>query len=200
MKLVNTLQKLKDGVDLKIVALGDSLTFGWMTEYGYIDYLKTMIKQEYPASIFSIFNKGIPGDTARDGLRRVENDVIRLSPDLVLIQFALNDAYTGFSPEDFQSNLESIILKIKDRDSTEIALLTSVALLNHAENKFAQEYYKKISESGLKYNIPVVKVHEYWETKINSGIKHTLLVQLDGIHPTESGYKFMAEAVFDLFR
>lgn len=197
MKIINTLNKLKTGEELKIVALGDSLTYGWMTEYGFIDYLIIMLRQKYPSSNFSIYNRGIPGDTARDGLRRVGNDVLRLSPDLVLIQFALNDAYTGFSPEDFQHNIESIILKIKD--NTEMALLTSVALLHKEENSFAREYYKKISETGLKFDIPVVNVHEYWETKISSGINHFLLVQSDGIHPTESGYKLMAEAVFELF-
>jgi len=120
-------------------------------------------------------------------------------PDLVLIQFALNDAYLGFSPEDFQKNIESIIKKIKNNSTSEIALLTSTALLNPNENLFAQDFYIKIIESGAKYNLPVVTVHEYWQKKISSGINHLFLVQADGIHPTEKGYQLMAEAVFELF-
>ncbi len=199
MKLHETVQKLINGENVKIAALGDSLTYGWMTEQGFLDYLKTMLEKKFPDSALQILNRGIPGDTAADGLRRVENDVIRSQPDLVLIQFALNDAYTDFSPEKFQKNLESIILKIKEKSGSEIALLTSAALLNPQENMLAMKFYGKIFESGEKFNLPVASVHEYWEYKISEGIKHSQLVQGDGIHPTEKGYEFMAEAVFELF-
>ena len=199
MKLVKTLKKLSCGEEVKIVALGDSLTYGWMAERGFLDYLKVMLNKKYPGSKFKIINRGIPGDTAKDGLRRVDSDVIRLLPDLVLIQFALNDAYTDFSPDDFQKNIESIILKVKEKTDSEIALLTSVALLNPGENRIAREFYRRIHECGERFNLPVVFVDEYWENKIASGIKHTTLVQSDGIHPNEKGYELMAEAVFELF-
>lgn len=199
MKPVKTLQKLDSGEEVIIVAFGDSLTYGWMTELGYLDYLKSMLKKKFPGSRFKLVNRGVPGDTAGDGLRRVENDVISLQPDLVLIQFALNDAYTDFTPAEFRKNIDSIILKIKDNSSSEIALLTSVALLDPHENRIALDFYKKILESGAENNTPVVSVHKYWEKQITSGAIHSLLVQGDGIHPTEKGYELMAEAVFELF-
>lgn len=199
MKITNIIEKLNSGAEVKIAALGDSLTYGWMTQHGYLDFLKQMLNKKYPGSNFSILNRGIPGDTAKDGLRRVESDVIRLSPDLVLVQFALNDAYTDFSPEDFQRNIESIVLKIKEKTSADIVLLTSVALLNPDENRIARMFYGKLHECGERHNIPVVSVDEYWENKIASGIKHSSLVQTDGIHPNEKGYELMAEAVFKIF-
>ena len=199
MNINNTLNKLKSGEKVQIVALGDSLTYGWMTQYGFLDYLEILIKKKYPDSQFVIINKGVPGDTAIDGLQRLDRDVIRLSPDLVFIQFALNDAYSGFAINDFQKNIESIIVKIKDKLNSEIALLTSVAIHDNTMNKTADEFYAKISESGEKYNLPVIRVHEYWKKKISSGIKHSQLVQYDGVHPTNKGYELMGEAVFELF-
>jgi len=199
MKPVKTLKKLNSGEEVIIAAFGDSLTYGWMTERGYLDYLKSMLKKKFPGSSFRLINRGVPGDTAKDGLRRIDNDVISIKPDLVLIQFALNDAYTGFTTGEFRENIDSLISKIRETTSSEIALLTSVPLLDPYENKTALEFYRKIIESGDKNNIPVVCVHRYWETKISSGIMHSLLVQGDGIHPTEKGYELMAEAVFELF-
>ena len=199
MNINNTLHKLKSGEKAKLAALGDSLTYGWMTQYGFLDYLEILINKKYPDSQLSIFNKGVPGDTANDGLHRVERDVIKLSPDLVFIQFALNDAYSGFSANDFQKNIEAIIEKIKERLNSEIALLTSVSIQDNSMNRVANEFYMKISESGKKYNLPVIYVHKYWEKMITSGIKHSQLVQYDGVHPTEKGYELMAEAVFELF-
>ena len=199
MNIDNTLHKLKSGENVKLVALGDSLTYGWMTQYGFLDYLENLIKKKYPGSQLLISNKGVPGDTAGDGLHRVERDVIKLSPDLVFIQFALNDAYSGYTPDDFQKNIESIITKTKDRLNSEIALLTSVAIQDKIMNSVANKFYTKISEIGKKYNLPVAAVHEYWNRKIASGIDHSQLVQYDGVHPTEKGYELMAEAVFELF-
>jgi lysophospholipase L1-like esterase len=199
MNINNILHKLKSGEKVHLVALGDSLTYGWMTQYGFLDYLEISIKKKYPDSQLAISNKGVPGDTANDGLHRVERDVIRLSPDLIFIQFALNDVYSGLSANDFQKNIESIIVKIKDRLNSEIVLLTSVAIQDSSMKKAANEFYMRISKSGKKYDLPVVSVHEYWEKKISSGIKHSLLVQYDGVHPTDKGYELMAEAVFELF-
>ena len=199
MNINNTLHKLKSGESVKLAALGDSLTYGWMTQYGFLDYLEILIKKKYSKSELLIFNKGVPGDTAKDGLYRVEKDVIKLSPDLVFIQFALNDAYSGCTVNEFQKNIESIIVKIKDRLNSEIALLTSVAIQDNGMNKIANEFYMRIIKSGEKFKLPVVSVHKYWEKKIASGINHSLLVQYDGVHPTEKGYELMAEAVFELF-
>jgi len=198
-KLVKTIGKLFNREEVIIGALGDSLTYGWMTERGFLDYLNDMLKKKYPDSPFKILNRGIPGDTARDGLRRLDREIIRFNPDLVMIQFALNDAYTEFSPDNFKNNIDMIISKVKEKTNSEIALLTSVTLIDPRENIIAENFYSRITELGLKYNIPVVSVHEYWKKKISEGAVHSTLVQFDGVHPTEKGYQLMAEAVFELF-
>jgi acyl-CoA thioesterase I len=198
-KPVKTIDKLSKGEEVIIGSLGDSLTYGWLTEMGFLDYLKQMLKNKYPQSSFKILNRGVPGDTAADGLRRLDGDIIRFKPDLVMIQFALNDAYTDYSPDNFKKNFELIISKIKEKTSSEIALLTSVALLNPRENLMAEKFYGKIYELGSQYSLPVALVHEYWKKKINEGVNHSSLVQSDGIHPTEKGYQLMAESVFELF-
>ena len=62
-----TIAKLKSGEDVKIVAIGDSLTYGWQVSKGYLDFLKEMLRKRYPKAAFQIVNKGIPGDTASGG-------------------------------------------------------------------------------------------------------------------------------------
>ena len=198
-KAVKTIEKLFNKEEIIIGALGDSLTYGWMTQRGFLDYLSDMLKKKYPDSPFKILNRGVPGDTAGDGLRRLDRDIIRFNPDLVMIQFALNDAYTDFSPDNFRKNIDMIISQVKGKPSSEIALLTSVTLLDPRENLIAEKFYSIIHETGLKYNIPVAAVHDHWKKKISEGINHSLLVQMDGVHPTEKGYQLMAEAVFELF-
>ena len=198
MQLKNSIDKLEKGDNLKIVALGDSLTYGWMVEKGYIDFLKEMLKVKYPKSIFKIINQGIPGDTAEGGLYRLKDHVLNSDPDLVFIQFALNDAFSGYSREDFHHNILGIINGIRNNSSAEILLMTSVAL-DKREKRIAERYYDILKNIAEKEAIPIVLVHEYWEKRISEGIEFSTLVQQDCVHPTVEGYRLMAEAIVQVF-
>ena len=198
MNLQKTIHKLKTGQDLKIVALGDSLTYGWMVEKGYLDFLKERLVVKYPGSILKIINRGIPGDTAEGGLCRLQDHVIKSNPDLVFIQFALNDAFFGYPVERFQNNIMTIIKEIKNDTSSEILLLTSTAL-DERDKHIAEKYYSSLKYIAEKEDIPVVLVHEYWEKRISEGIEFSSLVQADYVHPTVEGYRLMAEAIVEAF-
>lgn len=196
MNIVNDLHSKTGKNRLTIAALGDSLTYGWLVSKGYLDYLGEMLHEKYPDMEFLIKNHGVPGDTAGDGLRRISR-VTGEKPDICFIQFALNDAFTGMAPGMFKSNIEHIIRKIQSASSAEILLMTSVPVNSSYENKIAESFYDRITECGEEFNIPVAKVHEYWKKKIRGGISHASLVQSDGVHPVEKGYRLMAEAVME---
>lgn len=199
MKPVKTINKMSSGEPVKITAFGDSLTYGWMVSRGYLDYLKEMIAADYPASRVEILNRGVPGDTALDGLSRLNRDAARDQADLVLVQFGLNDAYTGFSPYEFESNLDRIISELKSLFNPEIVMLTSV-YMKMPEYRHVLKYYDRILRLAEKYSLATVLVHKYWETKVAAGADFYKLVQGDGVHPTEEGYRLFAEAVMEIFR
>jgi len=197
MKPVKTIGKLLSGETVKITAFGDSLTYGWMVGKGYIDFLHEMLKEKYPGSDVVFLNRGVPGDTARDGLRRIK-EVTSKTADLVLVEFGLNDLYTGYSDGEFLKNLELIIRDIRESMDAEIVLLTSVYVRMAPEYSRMLEFYKTINLAAEKHSLPVVNVHSYWEYKVQSGIDFYRLVQADGVHPTEEGYRLFAEAVMSM--
>lgn len=198
MKPVKAISKMSSGEPLKITAFGDSLTYGWMVSKGYLDYLRDLIFSRYPESKVEILNRGVPGDTALDGYSRLKRDVLRDRADLVLVQFGLNDAYTGFSPDEFEANLERIINELKSSFDPEIALLTSV-YIKLPDYRRVLQYYDRILMLAEKYSLPSVQVHRYWEVKVAGGADFYKMVQGDGVHPTEEGYRLFAEAVMGLF-
>jgi len=198
MKAVRTIEKLSGGSKTTIVALGDSLTQGWMVNRGYLVFLKEMLKARYPAAVLSIINRGIPGDTAEGGLMRVREDVIDEDPDCVLVQFALNDAFIGRPVAVFRRNLQSIIDRVRENTYAEIILVTSVHLAESRDNAIAAPFYLAIEDLGVENGLPVARVHEYWKKKIAEGAEFRALVQLDMVHPTVEGYRLMAEAIMEV--
>jgi len=199
MHLEKIKEKLETGEKLTIVAFGDSLTQGWMVRKGYVDFLQEMLVRRYPAARFTMVNRGIPGNTSEDGLYRLRHDVLDLNPHLVLVQFALNDAYMGVRAQRFKNNLETIVDQISLDTDAEIILVTSVFIHNEEENRMAELFYGMIEEIGAAKNIPLARVHQYWKECVASGVSHASLVQSDMVHPTVEGYRLMAEAVMKLF-
>jgi len=200
VKPARTIEKLAGGEKTDIVALGDSLTYGWMVGKGYLAFLKEMLLEAYPGNGLSLMNQGIPGDTARGGLHRLRRDVLSYDPDCVLLQFALNDAFCGETPEGFGKTMEEIIRAIEEESEAEIALITSVCLGGDRENLFIEKYYSELERLSRTYRCSLARVHETWKRKISGGVPFSRLVQSDGVHPTSEGYRYMAEAVMDLFQ
>lgn len=200
MKPEKTIEKLSSGKDVVITALGDSLTYGWMVRKGYLDFLKEMLLEYYPASSITILNRGIPGDTAQGGLERLRSDVLDDDPHCVLVQFALNDAFIGYNPRVFQNNIRGIISGIQENSDADIVLITSVYLHNSPENDMAEQFYSTLEDLSTELSLPIARVHEKWKEAVRSGVMFSRLVQYDGVHPTVEGYKLMAEAVMEVFQ
>jgi len=199
IKPVQTIKKLIDGIPVTIVALGDSLTQGWMVEKGYLDFLREMLSIKFPKSRFKLINSGIPGDTADSGLSRVKWDVLHYNPDCVFIQYAINDAFSGFTEQQFKATIKGIIDKIKESGDADIVLITSGYIGDNDDNRHVEGFYRQLEILGEDYGIPVVLTHEYWKKKITEGMPFGSLVQFDGVHPTEEGYRLMAEAIKNHF-
>ncbi|MEI8173487.1 MAG: GDSL-type esterase/lipase family protein [Deltaproteobacteria bacterium] len=199
IKPAQTIDKLTSGTPVTIVALGDSLTQGWMVSTGYLDFLKKMLHTKFPQIRLKLINSGIPGDTADSGLYRLKWDVLHYNPDCVFIQYAINDAFSGFTEQHFKSNIKGIIDGIRANGDADIVLITSGYIGDNEDNRHVEGYYRQLEALGGDYGIPVVQTHEYWKKRIREGVIFGSLVQYDGVHPTEEGYRLMAEAVMDLF-
>ncbi len=199
MKLKKSIQKLASGEPLTIIALGDSLTRGWMVRKGYLEFFAEMLKKNYPDCDVTIMNRGIPGDTAEGGLFRLREDVLDCDPDLVLVQFALNDAFTGIPPERFKNTIKTIVDRVRSDTCAEILLLTSVPIMHQDVDFMAENFYNRLIEISNEETIPIALVHQYWKKKISEGTDIRSLVQMDMVHPNVEGYRLMAEAIMEIF-
>jgi acyl-CoA thioesterase I len=193
MKPEKTIARMGAGQSVRIVALGDSLTYAWMAEKGYVDFLQDMLKARYPAAAVSFINRGIPGDTAAGGLRRLKTEVIEEQPDLVFVQFGLNDAFTGCPPAEYGATISRIVERLRHDTRAEVLLLTSVALADPEEDALAEKYYEMLSRVARDLSVPLARVHAWWKEK--RGADFAGLLQADLVHPTAAGYRLMAEAI-----
>ncbi len=101
--LPNFLAKLRAGSKVRIAYLGGSITAqpGWRPKT--LHWFQT----QFPAAKISEINAAIGGTGSDLGVFRLRHDVLDHRPDLLFVEFAVNDA--GAAPEQIQRCMEGIV-------------------------------------------------------------------------------------------
>lgn len=151
-----TLEKLKKGEHVTIVALGDSITANTIHNRGcmnYVSLLDTALKQTYGFACCTVINSGVPGSSYNQAITRLEKDVLRFLPDLVIIALGMNDSSAGEAElPNFRKKAELIIDTIREKCGSDILLMTPNPI---------------IAETGMKWNedISPGEPSEVWPLK-----------------------------------
>ncbi len=184
---------------LKIVCIGDSLTYGYRVRRS-----KTWINLSEKELKINIENKGISGDTTGGMLARFREDVISKKPKIVFIMGGSNDIITGADLGVPQSNIMAMVHQARGNMITPIlGLPTKIDVDEVIEEWSSFADYKKISEQIDKYNNWLKRFSKAFEIDyidFNSFIKglsekeiHS--IYLDGLHFNDKGHELM-EKIF----
>ena len=157
-----------------IICFGDSLTYGTGASPGmdYPSQLSKMIGRP-------VINAGVPGDTTTRALKRLEQDVLSRSPDLVLITLGGNDLKNGIAKDVAFKNLKMIVESIQGQGARVVIGGLKIPLRDRG---FGKGYRQLVDRTGA------VLI-----TNILEGIMGNRKLMSDPIHPNEDGYKIMAE-------
>ena len=215
-------KKLEQGRKVTIVALGDSITeLTWHTRgrLNWCGYLQEAMFETYGRNRCWVINSGRCGDTATAGLTRLEEDVFRFAPDLVIVSYGMNDQ--GLPVEDFREALRAIIDRIREQGSAEILLRTPNPIVNpptafllKAGQKNSVEaagtqgalFARSIVEVAREKRCAVVDHYTSWKKlEALSGTKaedpnNLWLYMSDPIHPGPLGHLAFFRELAPLFR
>ena len=179
------------------VAFGDSITDGYGVSRGFVSLLTLKISAANPGLNLATINTGMSGDTSRGGLNRMGRDVLNHLPDLVTINFGVNDAFSGISPEQFAGNLRDMVSRIQDAGCDRILLLSCESIPEDWAEQQVLPYWDAMKalteESGCVY----ADVHGKWVKELQGGRSESDLIISGDLHPNEEGHKLIAEAVFE---
>lgn len=194
-----TVADLQNGCNVTIAAFGDSITAGYAVRRGFPSLWKERLAQKYPEARIEMINSGVSGDTTHDGLARLDWAVLAYEPDLVTINFGINDCVMGLGLEEFESNLVEMIKRIRGGPNSEILLLSSEPLETSPYDKFVLDYYEVIRRVAGEMDVGFVDVYRAWMERVEAGTPLSSLI-LPGLdHPNEAGYGIIADELMRLF-
>lgn len=197
--VARTLDDLKNGCDVTIVAFGDSITAGYAARWGFPSFWKEMLQKKYPLARIEMINSGVSGDTTMDGVARLDWSVLSYEPDLVTINFGINDCVLRLGLEEFEMNFVEMVRRIRAGPGSEILLLSSQPLETPPYDRMVLDYYEAIERVAREMDVGFVDVYGAWMDRIKAGTPLSSLI-LPGLdHPNEAGHRIIAEELMKLF-
>jgi lysophospholipase L1-like esterase len=194
-----TRKDLASGCNVSIVAFGDSITAGYAVRRGFPSFWKQMLAEKYHEANIEMINSGISGDTSMDGLARLDWSALAYEPDLVTINFGINDCVLGLGLEEFEMNLVEMVRRIRAGPNSEILLLSSQPLETPPYDRLVLDYYQAVQRVAEEMDTGFLDVYGAWMERVREGtpLSSFILPGLD--HPNEAGYRVIAGELMRLF-
>lgn len=187
--LPNVAGKLAADEPLTMVFLGGSIT---ENRAGFSTQIPEWLRVQYPRAKVRAINAGWSGTGSDLGAARADRDVLHHKPDLVFVEFAVNDST---SPQ--VASMERIVRKIWTANPhTDIAFLYT---LGRPDLDFYKRGWFPLSSSihekvAAHYNIPSIALGKAVADRVNTGSLAWEKFSADMCHPTAAGYEIYFQA------
>jgi hypothetical protein len=208
--LPNLFAKLDRGDAVRIAYLGGSITAqdGWR-----IKSLK-WFQEQYPKARASEINAAIGGTGSDLGVFRLRHDVLEHKPDLLFVEFAVNDG--GAAPEQIYRCMEGIVRQTwRDNPATDICYVYTIAgnmLETLKEGKLPRSYaaMEKIADHyhipSINMGLEVARLEKAGKVVFKgakpktddekAALGNKILFSPDSVHPyTDTGHQLYLEAI-----
>jgi lysophospholipase L1-like esterase len=182
---------------LSIVFLGGSLTWGANASdpqvTSYRGRMSNWLREKYPNTPLAIHDAAIGGTGSQLGMFRLERDVLAHRPDLVFLDFTVNDDAEG-TDTDKLASYEAILRTLLERQVMVVPVLTMFR--GHAKPRTTlparHQAHLALAEA---YALPAANIIPYVRAKVEAGADPKVLWPFDSAHPDDAGYALFFEAV-----
>lgn len=194
--LANIICKANKKQPFTVAFFGGSITWGGNCAdnetKSYRALTSAWFKNEFCDSKTKFINGGFGGTTSYQGAYRLKEQILSHRPDLVFIEFSINDSFVQQSK--ILGPYEAIIRNIrKANPETGIIILISGSI----DDRQTEIITKKIAAD---FGIPVVDTGSYKRKLLQSGKYINEDLWTDAVHPTDLGHKIYSEQIIKLLK
>ncbi len=169
-----------------LVCFGDSITAGYGLSPGqsFPDAVQRQLDaQNYH---YKVVNQGTSGATTKDALIALPG-ILRLHPDVVIVEFGGNDGLRGLPLTQTQHNLDAVLTALQGAHIK--VLLAGITL----PPNYGPDYIKSFDQV---FRTLATQHHVAFVPMIYKDLIHVPdTIQADGIHPTAKGSEIIAKTL-----
>lgn len=188
-RLKACMKRAAAGENLVIGYLGGSITMGSLATvqekcYAYLSHL--WWKETFPQAQIEFVNAGIGATTSQFAVARVEEDLLAYKPDVVFIEFTVNDD----ANEHFKETYEGLLRKVYGHE-TAPAVITLQNAFYH-DGVCAETIHTPVAKY---YDLPIVSFKKAVVERVMAGEIVESDITPDHLHPNDKGHALLAEVV-----
>lgn len=185
---------------INIVFHGHSVPSGYFksplvnTLAAYPHLFLKFLKENYISAVVNCITTSIGGEQAEQGAVRFKEDVLIMKPDLLFIDYALNDRSIGLERTEvaWRSMIEEALAA-----NIKLVLLTPTPDLREDildDNAPLAGHVSLIKKLGEEYKLPVVDAYSQFKALKKSGVDISAYMS-QGNHPNELGHEVVLKAI-----
>jgi len=157
------------------------------------------LKAQYPYAVINIITTAIGGEDSKSGAQRFKSDVLIHKPDVLFIDYALNDRRLGI--DSAKVEWESMIQMALEADIKIILLTPSPdqKLDLMEDDTILDQHVNQIRALSEKYEVGLADSYALFKNEMISGSK-LLSLMSQGNHPNEKGHALIAKGILEYFK
>jgi acyl-CoA thioesterase-1 len=172
-----------------ILFLGTSLTAGYGIDPELAYPALIQRKLDEAGLEYRVINAGVSGETSAGALRRVDW-LLRQPVKVLVVETGANDGLRGLSPETLRANIQAIFDRARKLQPSVTLVLIGMRVPPNYGRAYSQRFesiYPELARANDAILVPFLLEGVGGVSALN---------QPDGVHPTESGQRRMAETVW----
>ena len=188
-RLKGFMNRAAKGERLTVGFIGGSITQGFSAtdpEKCYAARTFGWLKKVFPNTEFDYVNAGIGATDSQFGAARVQEDLLQRLPDLVFVEFSVNDHSTPH----FCETYEGLVRQIYGSASAPAMVL--IHNVYYDTGKSAAYYHAQV---GRHYDLPCISMQNSIYPAVAAGRLPAEKITADFLHPNDLGHEFMASVI-----
>lgn len=184
-------ERLSKGESLRIVVYGTSLTAGG----AWTEQMRHALAKRYWGKV-NVVNAAESGQHSDWGLALFDERVVRRRPDVLFIEFAVNDAVERFNLplERSRANLEAMVDRVRTANpNVEVILQITNPVIGRpagdpGHRPRLDDYFAMVRAVAAERKTVLIDQEEGWRRLLERGIEAYRSRVPDGLHPNPDGY------------
>jgi len=191
VRLAEKLIQAETSGSFTVAYIGGSITQGSSagSQDCYARLVTDWFEAELPAADINYINAGIGATGSYIGVHRVYEDVLAHKPDIVFVEFSVND--TSEHVQRNKDSYDSLLRRIWNSSSS--PAIVTIAMTQEDGTSFQQQHAEIISA----YDLPMISYRNYVLALIESSEMIWTDISDDNIHPNKAGHKLLSEMIIN---
>lgn len=184
-RLVQVIRRAQYGGEITIGFLGGSITEGRGAANIQDCYVSQVYKwwyEAFPQATINVVNAGVGGTSSYLGVHRVDTELLVHKPDLVFMEFAVNDTFSEFHMNSYENLIRKILLSESN----------PALVLLFATNAVGDSSQAVEAALGQYYNLPMISYGKAVTPEVEAGSFTWFEIAEDIVHPNNMGHSIFA--------